>query len=37
VRERARLAGGALQLVSEPDVGTTLTLRLPLEPEGTER
>jgi signal transduction histidine kinase len=29
LRERARLAGGALEVVSRPGEGTTLTLRLP--------
>jgi signal transduction histidine kinase len=32
LRERARLAGGALVLDTAPDAGTTLTLRLPLSP-----
>ncbi len=36
LRERARLAGGSLELTSEPGVGTTLTLILPLENGGAE-
>jgi NarL family two-component system sensor histidine kinase YdfH len=36
LRERARLAGGSLELVSEPGAGTTLTLVLPLEDRGAE-
>lgn len=31
VRERARLAGGVVELASTPGVGTTLRLRLPLQ------
>jgi NarL family two-component system sensor histidine kinase YdfH len=34
LRERAQLAGGALDIASAPGAGTTLTLRLPL-PETT--
>lgn len=34
LRERARLAGGSLDIDSGPDAGTTLTLRLPLSPAG---
>ncbi len=34
MRERARLAGGSLELISEPGAGTTLTLVLPLENRG---
>jgi len=30
LRERAQLAGGTLDITSEPDAGTRLTLRLPL-------
>jgi NarL family two-component system sensor histidine kinase YdfH len=36
LRERARLAGGSLDLISEPGGGTTLTLVLPLEDGGAE-
>jgi NarL family two-component system sensor histidine kinase YdfH len=36
LRERARLAGGSLELISEPGAGTTLTLVLPLEDRGAE-
>jgi NarL family two-component system sensor histidine kinase YdfH len=36
LRERARLAGGSLELISEPGAGTTLTLVLPLEDGGAE-
>ncbi len=32
LRERARLAGGSLDVSSRPGLGTTLTLRLPLNP-----
>lgn len=32
LRERARLAGGSLELTTSPGVGTRLTLRLPLAP-----
>lgn len=32
LRERARLAGGSLELVTAPGEGTELTLRLPLSP-----
>ena len=32
LRERARLAGGALDLTTAPGEGTELTLRLPLSP-----
>jgi signal transduction histidine kinase len=32
LRERARLAGGALEIDSKPGAGTTLALRLPLSP-----
>lgn len=32
LRERARLAGGVLDVASEPGRGTTLTLRLPVRP-----
>jgi NarL family two-component system sensor histidine kinase YdfH len=32
LRERARLAGGALEITSAPGAGTTLRLRLPQEP-----
>jgi len=32
LRERARLAGGSLEVTSRPGGGTTLTLRLPLSP-----
>jgi signal transduction histidine kinase len=32
LRERARLAGGSLEVSSAPGAGTTLTLRLPLSP-----
>jgi signal transduction histidine kinase len=34
LRERARLAGGALEIDSRPNAGTTLRLRLPLSPVG---
>lgn len=36
LRERARLAGGSLQVVSAPGQGATLTLRLPLLPTQME-
>lgn len=36
LRERARLAGGSLEVISEPDAGTILTLILPLEDGGAE-
>jgi NarL family two-component system sensor histidine kinase YdfH len=36
LRERARLAGGSLEVISEPGAGTTLTLVLPLENGGAE-
>ena len=36
LRERARLAGGSLELISEHGAGTTLTLVLPLEDQGAE-
>jgi NarL family two-component system sensor histidine kinase YdfH len=36
LRERARLAGGSLKLISEPGAGTMLTLVLPLEDRGAE-
>jgi NarL family two-component system sensor histidine kinase YdfH len=36
LRERARLAGGSLELISEPGAGTTLTLVLPIEDRGAE-
>jgi len=34
LRERVRLAGGALDIDSHPAAGTTLTLRLPMAPPG---
>jgi NarL family two-component system sensor histidine kinase YdfH len=36
LRERARLAGGSLMVISEPGAGTTLTLVLPLEDGAAE-
>jgi signal transduction histidine kinase len=36
LRERARLAGGNLQVISAPGAGTTLSIRLPLESAGAE-
>jgi NarL family two-component system sensor histidine kinase YdfH len=36
LRERARLAGGSLELISEPGAGTILTLILPLKDGGAE-
>lgn len=35
LRERARLAGGSLDVDTKPGTGTTLTLRLPLTPGGS--
>jgi NarL family two-component system sensor histidine kinase YdfH len=37
LRERARLAGGTLELISKKGEGTTLTLRLPLDDERANR
>ncbi len=34
--ERARLAGGTLEVTSHPGAGTTLHLRLPVEPKKGE-
>ena len=36
MRERARRAGGDLDIVTEPGRGTTVSLRLPLDPDHTE-
>ena len=36
MRERARRAGGELDIATEPGCGTTVSLRLPLDPDRTE-